>query len=87
MKKIWITESGIIHHRKPEMEAKEFVEAQPDAALLDAVKAQHSILQHLVSSSRKYHDGYFSGGQCAQIQLIETKLGQAIARAEQKGEK
>lgn len=26
MKRIWVTESGIIHHRKPEMEAKEYVE-------------------------------------------------------------
>lgn len=28
MKSIWITESGIIHHRKPEMDATEYVEVQ-----------------------------------------------------------
>lgn len=34
MKKIWVTDSGIVHHRKPEMEATEYVEVT-DQGLLE----------------------------------------------------
>ena len=64
MNKIWVTESGIIHYRKPEMEAKECVEVQqqPDAPMTNDVKTVRDALCKYESQDKMELDFCYEGG-------------------------
>lgn len=96
MKSIWVTENGMVHHRKPDQPAREYVEAQqqPDAELLEALKKCLSRIEELrlvdLGALRDAEmQDYQERKVMARRELSETnelinKINEIIARTEKK---